>query len=310
MAGLITRRHLLMRGSAALSGALLAHSANPVLAEEAFDPTAGRELVFDEVFAMLDPGVWHAGPKATTYDSGFYGRSAFARIEGEEGFQPYAIVDDGDTGNGKALQISARYMGRKMNVPNYYGNDLPEFQWISGNIQTARSDGTILMGWRDGYFEARMKFPAHPLSFPAFWLMNGRSILYPKTSVEIDVVEHKGFERDLYGTYLHEWGEPGKHHEGIGVPTPVDITTGYFRYGMLIDRNTCMPCFEREPVLDPKSGNPVIWTIGRSGELDELNDVFWPLITMALRSDVPFPDPLPEEQRETAMRVDYMRVYR
>jgi len=307
---LLNRRELILRSAGAVGGVSIAPYAAFAAAGEEFDPTAGRDLVFDEVFAMIDPAIWHAGPKATTYDTGFYGRSAFARIQGEEGFQPYAIVDDPDTANGKALQISAKYIGRKMNVPKYYGNDLPEFQWISGNLQTAKSDGTILQGWRDGYFEARMWFPAHPLSFPAFWLMNGRSILYPKTSIEIDVVEHKGFELDLYGTYLHEWGEPGLHHESTGVPTGTDITQGYFRYGVLIDRDTCSPFFERKRITDPKTGAPMIWKIGRSDELDELNDVFWPLITLALRSDVPFPDPLQDEDRETAMRVDYFRVYR
>lgn len=306
----LNRRDLLLCAAGVLGGGAFARNAAFAATGEDADPTEGLDLVFDEPFAMIDPAIWQAGPKATTYDTGFYGRSAFARIQGEEGYQPYAIVDDSDTDNGKALQISAKYIGRKMNVPKYYGNDLQEYQWISGNLQTARSDGTILKGWRSGYFEARMWFPAHPLSFPAFWLMNGRSILHPKTSIEIDVVEHKGFELDLYGTYLHEWGEPGLHHESTGVPTGIDITRGYFRYGVLIDDESCSPFFERRRIRDPKTGAPQIWRIGRSKEMDDLNDVFWPLLTLALRSDVPFPDPLKEEDRETSMRVDYFRVYR
>jgi hypothetical protein len=160
----------------------------------ASDPTSGRRLVFDEQFRTIDWTIWEAGRKATTFDPGFYGRSAFARNLGEEDFNPYAIVDDAATANGKALQISAKYIGKEMSVPHYYGNSEPQQQWISGNLQTARTDGTIMRGWRTGYFETRMIFPKHPLTWPAFWLMNGRSILFPKTSIEIDIVEQKGFE--------------------------------------------------------------------------------------------------------------------
>jgi beta-glucanase (GH16 family) len=304
-----SRRKILIAAAALATGAGVFLPRRSPMADEPADPTVGRKLVFDEQFVALDPAIWFAGPKATTFDTGFYGRSAFSRIDGEEGFNPYSIVDDPQTANGKALQISAKYIGRPMTVPNYYGNQLAEFQWISGNIETAKPDGTIMKGWRRGYFEARIWFPAHPLSFPAFWLMNGRSILHPKTSVELDIVEHKGFERDLYGIYLHEWGQPGEHHEGIGVPTGTDITTGYFRYGLLIDGDRCSYYFERKPVLDPKTQQPVNWTLGRSAEMDANDDVFWPLLTLALRSDVPFPSPLLPQDMLTRMRVDYMQVY-
>jgi hypothetical protein len=302
-----SRRTLLRAGGAWACSPLLAVSASR--ADDPVDPTIGRAIVFDEPFMSLDPAIWHAGPKSTTHDTGFYGRSAFARIEGEEDFNPYAIIEDAQASDGRALQISARYIGRRMRVPKYYGNDLPEFQWVSGNIQTARQDGTILKSWRSGYFEARMWFPAHPLSFPAFWLMNGRSILFPKTSIEIDIVEHKGWEHRLYGTYLHEWGKPGEHHEGVGVPTDADLTAGYHRYGVLIEGERCAPYFERKPVRDPKTGRPLDWRIGRAAEIDAQRDAFWPLLTLALRSDVPFPQPLRQEDHIAHLKVDYFRVY-
>lgn len=304
---ILTSRRMVLGGLASAAAGLAMRG--PVLADETVDPTIGRSLVFDENFAFIDPMLWYAGPKPTTFDSGFYGRSAFSRIDGEEGYNPYAIVDDGATKNGKALQISARYIGKPMQVPNYYGNNSPEYQWISGNLQTARQDGTILRGWRQGYFEARMRFPAHPLSFPAFWLMNGRSILFPKTSIELDIVEQKGWEHNLYGAYLHEWGQPGEHHEGIGIPTSVNITEGYYRYGMLIEGSRCSLYFERKPVRNPKTMLPLAWTVGRAAEMDANGDVFWPLLTLALRSDVPFPNPLEAEDHETHMRIDYLQVY-
>ncbi len=46
------------------------------------DPTLGRTLLFDENFAVLDPAIWHAGPKATTREPGFYGRRSSGDGEG------------------------------------------------------------------------------------------------------------------------------------------------------------------------------------------------------------------------------------
>lgn len=304
----LSRRRLAANGMAGFATLALGRRACASGAVPA-DPTGGRAVVFDEPFQTLDPAIWQAGPKATTFDTGFYGRAAFARASGEEGFNPYEIVDDPQAEDGRALQISAKHIGRTMQVPQYYGNRNSEFQWISGNIQTARPDGTILKGWRNGYFEARMKMPRHPLTWPAFWLMNGRSILFPRTSVEIDIVEHKGFEPELYGVYLHEWGGTDAHHEGIGVPTGTDVTRAYHRYGMLVEGARCIPYFDRKPVADRRTGLPVVWTIGRAGELDERSDVFWPLLTLALRSDVPYPSPLAPEHHLAHLRVDSMRVF-
>jgi beta-glucanase (GH16 family) len=298
-----------MMGSATLIGL---GCGRPCLSAEwaaSQDPTAGRTLVFEDGFKTLDWSVWDAGPKANNSDPGFYGRSAFARATGEEGFNPYLIVDDPAASGGKALQISAKYIGQPMNVRDYYGNTLPEYQWISGNIQTAKRDGTINQGWRKGYFETRMLFPKHPLSWPAFWMMNARSVLKSKTSIELDIVEHKGWEPALYGAYLHEWGQPGEHHEGAGVPTDLDMTQVYCRYGMLVDDTRCIPFFERKPILDTKTGLPASWNITRSPLLDVDGDVFWPLITLALHNDVPFPQPLRSEDMLTHMRVDYFHVY-
>ncbi|MFB9948307.1 1,3-beta-glucanase [Rhizobium puerariae] len=308
MTSLLSRRNFVIGSavSAGIAGGLAYRSSASM---EPADPASGLQLVFEDRFGSLDWSVWNAGPKATTFDTGFYGRAAFARDTGEEGFNPYSIVDDANAGDGKALQIAVKFIGQTMNVPNYYGNTHPEFQWISGNIQTARHDGTVTRGWRRGYFEARMLFPKHPLTWPAFWMMNGRSILFPQTSLEIDVVEHKGFEPTTYGAYLHEWGQPGEHHEGTGVPTPVDMTGAYCRYGVLVTDTHCTPYFERRPVIDTKTGMPAKWEITRSAELDANGDVFWPLLTLALRSDVPYPQPLAEQDELASMRVDYLQVY-
>lgn len=302
----LSRRALIGLGAGAL-----ALAARPPGAEAAMpdDPVAGRRLIFEDPFTSLDPAIWTAGPKATTNDPGFYGNSAFARRDGEEGIVPYAIIDHPDATDGKALRLSGHYIGRPMSVPGYYGNNDPDFQWISANLQTARRDGSVLRGWRNGYFEARIRFPSHPLSFSAFWLMNGRSILFPKTSVEIDVVEHKGWERSLYGTYLHEWGEPGERHEASGVPTAVDLTAGFHRYGTLIDGARCMMYFERRPLRNPATGRPLDWRIGRADELDRQDDLFWPLLTLGLSNENAKAADASSRRQALDMDVDYVRVY-
>ncbi|QFY59987.1 twin-arginine translocation signal domain-containing protein [Rhizobium grahamii] len=303
----VSRRSLL-KGAATLAAVGVTLPPNVTRAAEE-DPTTGRQIQFEDDFQTLDWSVWDAGPKASTADPGFYGRSAFAKKVGDQGFNPYAIVDDPRASGGKALQISVKYIGTPMSVRNYYGNTRNEFQWISGNIQTAKSDGTIRKGWRKGYFEARMLFPRHPLTWPAFWMLNARSILFPKTTVELDVVEHKGWEYQLYGAYLHEWGQPGEHHEGTGVTTDLDVTQNYCRYGIFVDDTHCVPFFERKPVIDTRTGVAANWQITRAPDMDKHDDVFWPLLTLALHPDYPFPNPLKEEDKLSHMRVDYFRAY-
>lgn len=304
-----SRRSLLKGAALLIAGPAVILRPETAHAQPPEDPTLGKTLSFDESFSSLDTSVWEAGRKVNSSDWGFYGRSAFARIFGEGGFNPYSIVDDPNTEDGKALQIAAKYIGRPMNIPGYYGNELPEFQWVSGNLQTAKRDGRINKGWRRGYFEARMLFPRHPLTWPGFWMLNGESILASKTSIELDIVEHKGWEPYLYGSYLHEWGEPGVHHEGTGVPTEFDMTKGYHRYGMLIEGDRCTPYFERKAVIQLGTDKPCSWTIARATQMELRGDVFFPLITLALRTDVPFPNPLLPEDRLTHMRVDYFRAY-
>jgi beta-glucanase (GH16 family) len=304
--GFSRRRFIGASGSFLGVGLGLAHGS--LAQASTVDPTVGRERVFDDNFDSIDWSIWNAGPKPTTAEPGFYGASAFARRGGEEGFDPYVIVDDDRATGGKALQISAKYIGRTMSVPNYYGNMDSKYQWISGNLQTAARDGIVAKGWRKGYFEVRMLFPKHPLSWPAFWLLNGRSILNPGTSIELDVVEHKGWEPTLYGAYLHEWGQPGEHHEGTGVATNLDMTQEYCRYGILVDDTRCIPYFERKPVVDTRTGSPANWPINRSADLNLDGDVFFPLLTLALHNDVPQQGLKPDELL-TQMRVDYFQVY-
>ena len=272
------------------------------------DPTIGRKLIFEDNFIRINSDVWDAGPKAGIGPSGFFGRSAFARIGGEEGFQPYSIVNDPLASNGTALRISAKKIGRRMSIPNYYGNNNPEFQWVSGNLQGARSDGTVMLGWREAYFESRIRLPRHPLALSTFWLLNKNCILHPETSIEIDIIEHKGWELEGYGSYLHEWGGRDEHHEGAGVLTTPNLYENYYRFGMLVASGKCVPFFQGRQARNSKTGDPISWDIHRSQNLTNKNDMYWPLLTLALRADMP-PPRLTKEDELTSMHVDYFRVY-
>lgn len=303
-----TRRMMAGGGCAAL---IVPGACSPAPVQKTVhDPIAGRTLVFEDGFEEFDHSVWRFGPKAGTADAGFWGRSAFSRFEGEAGFNPYAIVEDERAENGRALQLSAAYIGRNLGIPDYYGNDLPEWQWVSGSIQTAEPDGTVIRGWRNGYFEARMLFPEHPLTWPAFWLLNGSRASDPEQrvrDVEIDIVEHKGFEKTRYGAYLHEHEGEDEHHESKFVHPGVDLTTAYWRYGVLVDGDKCIPYFERKPVLNLALAGA--WNIHRADQLNAAENVFWPLLTLAVLHDFDVPDPLLDEHKLAHMRVDYFRVY-
>lgn len=305
----ITRKFALLRIAALCAPVEMLPAASQASDGLSDDPTVGRHIVFADNFSEIDWSRWDAGPKATAGPSGYYGRSAFARRGGESDFDPYSIVADPRAEDGKALEIAAKYIGHGMNIANYYGNALREYQWVSGNLQGARPNGELLMGWREGYFEARMLFPRHPLTWAAFWLLNKNSILEPATSIEIDIVEQKGWEPHQYGCYLHEWGKPGEHNEGTGNTTKVDMTEQYNLYGVLIAGGKCRLYFNRRPVLSDSSGLPVNWEIQRSIKMADSDDVFFPLLTLALRTDVPYPNHLSQADKSSRMLVDYFRVY-
>lgn len=307
--GQLNRRSLLTSLGGAITLADQPQGASPKREMPPSDPTFGRSLVFEETFDRLEPAIWEAGAKATTIDPGYYGHSAFAPYGGIAGYNPYDIVSEPTATDGRALALGARYIGAPLGVHGYFGNNRPASQWVSGNIQTARKDGAILKGWRRGYFEARMWMPAHPQTWAAFWLMNGRSILHPRTSIEIDVVEHKGWEPRLYGTYLHEWGQPGEHHEGVGVPVEQDLTAGFHKFGVLVTDDACTPYFDGRPVVTKSSVAPLVWRISRSTELDRDADVFWPLLTLAITTDRTGDTLVSEDQRDARLLVDYLRVY-
>src|SRR5882762_11827271 len=79
-----------------------------------------------------------------------------------------------------------------------------EGRWTSGLIAAADATGAG-SGTRYGYFEARMKMPPGPGTWPAFWLAALKPIEQRDGNVEVDVIEYYGQFTDSYRSVVHVW---------------------------------------------------------------------------------------------------------
>jgi hypothetical protein len=76
-----------------------------------------------------------------------------------------------------------------------------------GGILSSRDDKYRGFAQSGGYFEARMKLPAGPGVWPAFWLASERDGI---ESSEIDIIEYYGHRTDIYHQVVHVWSKTGK----------------------------------------------------------------------------------------------------
>jgi hypothetical protein len=171
-----------------------------------------------------------------------------------------------------------------------------EGRWRSGLIAAADASGAGY-GVRYGYFEARMKLPTGPGTWPAFWLMSLQPARQtPK--IEIDVVEYYGHMPDRYFVTGHVWyGDDEEHltrREGQRLSVPAGSLTGEFhRYGVRVDARFITYFLD----------GAAMW---RQPTPSEHKAQLYPLVNLALGSGYPIdktPDP-------STLEVDYVRVYR
>lgn len=104
-------------------------------------------------------------------------------------------------------------------------------EYHSGMISTQRS-----LHVKYGYFETRVKFPAHGGQNSGFWLqsrMNTGTDLAPASSgVEIDIVEFfRGRHGGVVGNTLH-WGGYGENHKSMGNRTAFDDCGDWHIFGL------------------------------------------------------------------------------
>ena len=169
-------------------------------------------------------------------------------------------------------------------------------RWRSGLIAAADASGAG-SGVQYGYFEARMKFPPGPGTWPAFWLMSLQPARQtPK--IEIDVVEFYGHKTDQYFATGHVWYD-GKdehltRHDGKRLTVPDgSLTAGFHRYGVRVDPANITYFLDGEAMWQQPTPK-------------EHAAPLYPLVNLALGSGYPIgktPDP-------SVLEVDHVRVYR
>ena len=169
-------------------------------------------------------------------------------------------------------------------------------KWRSGLL--AASDGTGAgFGLRYGYFEARMRLPPGPGTWPAFWLASRRPNSDTTPSVEIDVIEYYGHRDNTYSAALHVWykGKDQKRstHTAERVPVPAgSLLDGFHTYGVRVTPEAITYYLDRQPV----------WQKPTPPELDK---PLYPLVNLALGPGFP----LDRTPNPSVLLVDYVRAY-
>lgn len=169
-------------------------------------------------------------------------------------------------------------------------------KWRSGLLAAADPTGR---GWgvQYGYFEARMKLPPGPGTWPAFWLMSLQpAAKLPK--VEIDVIEYYGHMTDRFFATTHVWyaddDERVSTHDGVTIRVPPgSLTQEFHNYGVRVDKA------QITYFLDGRE-------VGRQATPPEVDTPLYPLVNLALGSGYPI-DETPDPSK---LEVDYVRVYK
>ena len=168
-------------------------------------------------------------------------------------------------------------------------------QWRSGLLAAADRRGRGY-GTRYGYFEARMKFPPGPGTWPAFWLMPLEPIGSIDFSIEIDIVEYYGHRDDAFSTVVHVYDKVRNERMSSEF-----FRTNVPRGSLLSDFNTFGVDISPDFLVFFLNGEE----IGRQETPSELEYRMYPLVNLALGSGWPIdktPDP-------SIMLVDYVHVY-
>lgn len=169
-------------------------------------------------------------------------------------------------------------------------------RWRSGLIAAADASGRG-SGVRYGYFEARMKFPPGPGTWPAFWLASLKPAKDSSPGIEIDVIEYYGHAMSAYSAALHVWykGEDKArsrhtvHKIAVGAGS---LVSTYHDYGARVTPETITYFLDRKPVWEQPTP-------------PELASPLYPLVNLALGSGFPIdktPDP-------SVLAVRYVHVY-
>ena len=170
----------------------------------------------------------------------------------------------------------------------------PTGRWTSGLIAAADATGAGA-GTRYGYFEARMKMPPGPGTWPAFWLAALKPVASSDGNVEIDVIEYYGQFTAAYQAVMHVWYKDSAKSRGEG--HKIDVADG----SLVADYHTFGVDLSPQAVVFFLDGKRV-WSSPTPRELD---GPMYPIVNLALGSGWPI-DRTPSP---SSLLVDYVHVY-
>ncbi|HKR87243.1 MAG TPA: glycoside hydrolase family 16 protein [Phenylobacterium sp.] len=166
--------------------------------------------------------------------------------------------------------------------------------WRSGLLAAGDSTGAH-SGTRYGYFEARMKLPPGPGTWPAFWLADAKSARTKNGNIELDVIEYYGKFADSYRAHVHVWYKDRAKTYGKG--TLLQVPDG----SLVQDFHTYGVDVSPQAIVFFRDGKQV-WSQPTPPELD---GPLYPLINLALGSGWP----IDKTPNPSTLLVDYVHVY-
>lgn len=257
---------------------LVAACGSPTFAADGDLDLCGFKMVFDENFDELSVGSWMLDGKRWTAHTPWAGDFGDARFASPGRYGPFRIEDS-------QLVITAKKTSAG--------------RWESGLLAAADQTGRG-SGVRYGYFEARMKMPPGPGTWPAFWLISLKPRTDKRPKVEIDVVEYYGHRDDAYQVTWHVFPGPDSEEKKRGGGEMLDVPAGslvekYNTYGVEVTPKKVTYYLNREKVA----------AFPTPPEHNEYGMPLFPLVNLALGSGWPI-DKTPDPSK---LYVDYVRIY-
>ncbi|WP_052699253.1 glycoside hydrolase family 16 protein [Hyphomicrobium sp. 99] len=167
-------------------------------------------------------------------------------------------------------------------------------RWSSGLIAAADASGAGF-GTRYGYFEARMKMPPGPGTWPAFWLAALKPVGSSDGSLEIDVVEYYGQFTASYQATVQVWYKDQEKHRAES--KQIDVADN----SLVGDFHTFGVDLSPQAIIFFLDGKQV-WT---QPTPPELTTPMYPLVNLALGSGWP----IDRTPNPSTLLVDYVHVY-
>jgi len=236
----------------------------------------GYSPVFEDSFAEMSIAGWELDGKRWMAHTPWRGDFGDAKFTDPGPGGPFSLRDG-------ALQITARRDAGG--------------QWRSGLIAAADASGQGV-GVQYGYFEARMRLPPGPGTWPAFWLVSLQPARDKAPKVEINVIEYYGHATDSFQAAWHVWFDGARQSLNRGGGVKIHVKPGslvgqYHDYGASVARDWTTIYLDHKPVA-------------RMPTPPELKTPLFPLVDLALGSGYSIdktPDP-------SVLSIDNVKIYR